>query len=185
MHKWKLPPSQIPLLKKPLGELIEGPPDIVWKKILEEKILEKAKKITTVGDVVSFNFIKYTKQIPDLIILDGRSLRHKIKNPHYQKFIKYMQANVNLILYAENPRGTITKVTVDSIKLAYSDGKSILFINGEEDLCTIPAVLYSPLGSLVFYGQPRQGVVVIFVDETQKLKFKKIFESMEEVKDGN
>ena len=100
MHRWKLPPSQIPSLKKPLGRLIGGPPDVVWHKILEEGIIEKAKKITTVGDVVSFNFIKYTKQIPDLIILDGRSLRHKIKNPHYQKFIKHIQVNVNLILWS-------------------------------------------------------------------------------------
>ena len=185
MHMWKLPPSKISLLKKPLGELIEGSPEHVWKKIVEMGILEKANKITTVGDVVSFNFIKYVNKIPDLIILDKHSLRQKIKNPPYQKFIEFIQNNVTLILYAENPRGTITKATVDSIKLAYSNSKSILFINGEEDLCTIPAVLYSPLGSLVFYGQPRQGVVVIFVDENQKLKFRQIFESMEEVKNGN
>lgn len=184
MRVWKLPSNLIEQLRKPLGTLFKGNPEKVWSQIIDKYDIKKAPKITTVGDVVSYNFSRFVRRIPDLMIIDKKSIRREIKNPHYHKFLTSIQSNFNLILHAYNPRSTLTESTLDSIKLAYSNGKTILFINGEEDLCTIPSVLFSPIGSLVFYGQPRQGVVAILVDEKKKEEFKKIFNAMEEVTHG-
>ena len=43
-------------------------------------------------------------------------------------------------------------------------------VKGEEDLLGFPAVLFMPLGSLVLYGQPQEGVVMIKVTEAAKNK---------------
>ena len=52
-------------------------------------------------------------------------------------------------------------------------------VAGEEDLLTIVAVLKACENSLVVYGQPQQGVVVVKVDATSKHKAGLIVEAME------
>ena len=44
-----------------------------------------------------------------------------------------------------------------------SVGMTIL-VDGEEDLATIPAILLSPLGTTVYYGQPNKGLVEVKID---------------------
>ena len=51
---------------------------------------------------------------------------------------------------------------------------SIIKVSGEEDLAVLPAVLLAPLNSLVLYGQPRKGIVVIKVTEKKKKEIKKV-----------
>jgi len=72
-----------------------------------------------------------------------------------------------------NPPGHITNELVNAVKEAYlgiiKDGKQrIIEVDGEEDLAGVPAVLLAPLGSLVLYGQPGEGVVVVEVTEERK-----------------
>jgi uncharacterized protein (UPF0218 family) len=52
-------------------------------------------------------------------------------------------------------------------------------IDGEEDLMVIPLAILMPVGSLIMYGQPRLGFVVVYVDEEKKKEMLKIAESME------
>ena len=57
------------------------------------------------------------------------------------------------------------------IKSSLEDTTSSYFVvEGEEDLLTLPSVAFSPLGSIVFYGQPNEGLVVIQVDDHIKNK---------------
>jgi uncharacterized protein (UPF0218 family) len=37
-------------------------------------------------------------------------------------------------------------------------------VTGEEDLITLPLVAYAPIGSIILYGQPSQGIVVVRVE---------------------
>jgi hypothetical protein len=52
-------------------------------------------------------------------------------------------------------------------------------VEGEEDLLTLVAVVEAPENSLVVYGQPREGLVVVKVDEKIKKRVKEIVDSME------
>ena len=56
-----------------------------------------------------------------------------------------------------------------------------MVVDGEEDLLTIVAVLLAPYGSMVMYGQPKQGVVVLEVKEEVKKRFREIIGRMKKV----
>ena len=186
MKYWKLPSHLISSLRNPLGELYLGEPSAVWHTVLKVyNNFKSIRKIITVGDIVSYNFISHTKLLPDLMIIDGRSLRKEVNNI-YKVFFKNLRSKVEQVMNSvNNPAGTITEEVIQGIKKSLSNGRSLLIVNGEEDLCAIPAVMYAPLQSLLFYGQPEKGVVALFITEEIKARFIKIFQEMEEYTDGN
>ncbi len=158
-------------LKKPLGKLIIGDPNNLME------IAEKLKKavgrtnstmISTVGDEVT----KLCNEIGipiNLAIIDYSvnrqkkyesldELGFKKKTPDYQ---------------VKNPAGHITQKLVDAVRKSYlslmKEGKQhIIEVIGEEDLAGVPAILLAPLGSVILYGQPGQGVVMVEVTEAKK-----------------
>jgi len=48
------------------------------------------------------------------------------------------------------------------------DERIKIVVDGEEDLATLPAILYAPLGSAVVYGQPNEGSVLVEVTPEKK-----------------
>jgi len=144
-----------PKLRKVLGKGIFGKKKEVKEKY--EKILkrEKFKKIITVGDYCSLNLAS------DIKIFDGKIRRRKIK-----KILPYS-------LKCKNKRGTIQKEVWFVIKKAIKENKNV-FVEGEEDLLTIPAVLLAPKNSLVVYGIPKRGISLIKVNQKTKKKFKNL-----------
>ncbi len=75
----------------------------------------------------------------------------------------------NVTLKAVNPAGSITpelwKTVKQGFKLTNAGYRVLILVNGEEDLAVIPCVILAPPGSLVLYGQPREGVVICEVDQ--------------------
>ena len=112
-----------------------------FEKIFQEK---KFKKIITVGDYCSQNLPS------DIKIFDGKIKRKKVK-----KLLPYF-------LTCQNPAGTIQKEVWPIIKKAIKERKNI-FVDGEEDLLVIPAVLLSEKNTAVVYGFPPKGVCLIEV----------------------
>lgn len=146
-------------LRKIWGISIFGQKREVFKKY--EKFIGKRnfKKIITVGDYCSFNLTS------DIKIFDGKIGRKKIKIPFKLKKI--------LILSCSNPPGTIQSRVWLIIKRAIRENRNV-FIQGEEDLLVIPAVLISKKGGLVVYGFPKKGICFIEVSP----KIKKIFKEL-------
>ncbi|AEC51813.1 hypothetical protein PNA2_0897 [Pyrococcus sp. NA2] len=174
---FKLPEKLRRELKKPIGQLIPGKMPEPYLKVRE--IVERESLLITVGDVVTENVLKVGLN-PVLAIYD-----HKTERREYKPKI-----NVNgVIMTVKNPPGVITLPLLKVIKKAYSlisSGKRVhIIINGEEDLATIPAVLYAPYGAIVIYGQPREGIVLIKVTEECKRRCAKILREMEVVKNGD
>ena len=54
-----------------------------------------------------------------------------------------------------------------------------LLVDGEEDLLALTAILCAPENSLVIYGQPHEGIVVINVTEKTREKTRRIVDTME------
>ncbi len=174
---FKLPLSLRNELKKPLGELVKGDIPRPYLDSLEK--MKKAAYLITVGDVVTENVLKLGLK-PSIAIYD-----HKTKRKDYDPEI---DADA-VIMTVNNPPGTVTKALLNAIRKAFETaqrGRNVYIkVYGEEDLAAIPAVLYAPLGSLVIYGQPNEGIVLIKVTPQCKLRCAKILGKMEVIHDGD
>ena len=56
----------------------------------------------------------------------------------------------------------------------YKNQSIVLQIEGEEDLAVLPIILSAPLNSIIFYGQPNNGLVRVDVSEEVKERTKKL-----------
>jgi pantetheine-phosphate adenylyltransferase len=67
-----------------------------------------------------------------------------------------------------NPAGTISPELVTALSSALAQREKFLFVDGEEDLAAVVLVLLLPLQSVIYYGQPNQGMVAMTVTEGLK-----------------
>jgi uncharacterized protein (UPF0218 family) len=130
----------------------------------------KPSKITTVGDVVSRETLATGIQV-NLRIVDQLTLRKRISPVEIKAERSYR---------VKNPAGVITSEAWDTIREALKDREAIIFVDGEEDLLAIPAVLESPDNALVVYGQPSEGLVVVTASPQTKSEVRKIVNRMTE-----
>ena len=156
-------------LKRPLGLLISGSNEEVINKLGKIMKSIKPKKIISVGDVISKSMLE--KRFPlNIFIVDNKSMR-KVMEP--------LSFKADKTLKLVNPAGTITEESWRIIGEAInSKGLVRVLVDGEEDLLTIVAVLLAPENSMVVYGQPNKGVVVINVNKEIKRKMHDIISRM-------
>ena len=128
----------------------------------------KPSKVTTVGDVVSRETLAAGIQV-GLRIVDQMTLRKRISPVEIKAEGTYR---------VKNPAGVITSEAWDTIREALKDREAVIFVDGEEDLLAIPAVLESPDNALVVYGQPSAGLVVVTVSPQTKSDVRKIMNRM-------
>ena len=74
----------------------------------------------------------------------------------------------------------------NSIKLDLSphsnkNSTTLIEVSGEEDLLVMPCVMEAPIGSLIMYGQPKEGIVLITVDESKKEIIEKLLNKFEKI----
>lgn len=141
-------------LKKPLGSLISLiiPPN------------SPNHPNISVGDITTANLLKVGLQ-PKVAIVDNKVGRKKIyMDPDFHR------DDEKAITKIKNPPGQISKSLILAIDHALQRPPTTnhqpptILVDGEEDLATIPAILLSPLGTTVFYGQPKRGMVEVNVD---------------------
>jgi uncharacterized protein (UPF0218 family) len=56
--------------------------------------------------------------------------------------------------------------------------KAIVFIDGEEDMLALAVFALAPLDSVVFYGQPLEGLVSVKIDTKIKNKSRNLLNSI-------
>ena len=166
----KLTPELRRRLKAPLGLLITGS----YKNTMEQlKRLIKERRprmLVSVGDRVTENIVKTGLQ-PDVMIIDNRVMR---------KPIKPLDLRVNRVFRLRNPPSVITDEAWRTIGEALECGETAkVIVEGEEDLLTLVAILKAPVGSIVVYGQPYRGIVVVDVTEEMKGTARRIVDEME------
>jgi uncharacterized protein (UPF0218 family) len=149
-------------LKKPMGTVLAKP---TWRG-----------KFVTVGDECSFLAAK-AKAKPLLMVYDNRIMRKETCDEK-RLAIEGMPGKKLVVV---NSAGTITEEAELAISLALGSPPAKIEVDGEEDLLVLPCVARAPLGSAVYYGQPKRGIVKIIVSEATRKRVKKIMLSMEEI----
>jgi hypothetical protein len=65
------------------------------------------------------------------------------------------------------------------IKKAFSSEPPVrIIVDGEEDLLVIPACILAPENSVVMYGQPNEGLVIVQITPKIRAKVQKILDAM-------
>ena len=164
----KLPENIREQLKIPLGNLIKE------ESVNKENILNNissAEMIITVGDKTTENMIRFGI-MPQIQIIDGLEKRNQRDIP--------IDDTIRTELTCKNPPGEITKESFLTIKTkAFSYERPVrITVDGEEDLLVIPVCAFAPENSVVMYGQPNEGLVLVHVTPEIKAKVQKILDSM-------
>ncbi len=163
----QLPDDLRDQLKNPLGNLIsDNDPN---KENIIKKISAEST-IITVGDRTTENMLQLGLK-PQVQIIDGLEKRNQR--------IVLTDDTVNTNLSCKNPPGEITEESIQVIQKAFSCESPVrITVDGEEDLLVIPVCIHAPENSIVMYGQPNEGLVIIRVTPEIKTKVQKILDSM-------
>jgi len=169
MIVYRLMPTLRRKLKRPLGMLIRGSYSETIRKVKDVIEKEKSPRIISVGDTVSKNLVR-NNIFPQLSIIDNKVMR---------KSIKPIALGADETVMVENPAGTITEEAVTAIQESLESNSRIkIVVDGEEDLLTLIAVSQAPKNSLIVYGQPRQGMVVVKATREKKAEVAEILKAM-------
>ena len=148
-------------LAKPIGVCISN-----GKKIITPKDL-----VISVGDTTTEALLSQGI-VPTLSIIDFQARR---KAFDWKKDVWDMLIKNRDIAYFESGPGFINKKVMGAIKNWSKQQKPTLFIiDGEEDLLVLPAILYAPIGSVVYYGQPNEGIIEVIVTTEKKTLVQKL-----------
>lgn len=148
--------SNTDLLKRPFGTLV------VEKEITKQKIvsmLEGVGKIITVGDATTDRILSFGIT-PDIAVIDGverRALRDHSTNYQAKE------------MFCTNPAGIISDKAIEVLQIALEATSPIrVKVQGEEDLLALPLFAMAPKGSVVLYGQPLEGIVLVNITEEKQ-----------------
>lgn len=145
-------------LAKPFGEILTSIPD----DLVSEKTI-------TIGDVTTHLFneknIEHKLSVVDLIV------KREKKFDQLSDLGFTYRIETQIVI---NPASQISWELIEAIKKSLSIERSVILVNGEEDLAVLPAVLIAPIGFTIYYGQPNEGLVQVVIDENTKRRAKEL-----------
>ncbi|AEH60356.1 Protein of unknown function DUF359 [Methanosalsum zhilinae DSM 4017] len=167
-----LPPEFRPLLRVPFGTLFTGDGRDTIQKVLE--CMGNPTKLISVGDVTTFHLLD-SGIIPDICIVDDRTKRE----PASEKVVSGTRHTGFKEITVTNPAGIITEDLINVINYAFESDQNIrIFVYGEEDLAALPSILMAPICSVVLYGQPGEGIVMVKITRPKKIEIQKLIDSI-------
>lgn len=139
--------------------MIKGPSSETIPRLRAYLDDRKTSLFAVVGDVASENILESGLE-PDIVVVDHRVMR---------KDIDPIDLGERHQIRSRNLPGTVDVDAWAALEKAITlKSKASVIVEGEEDLLVLPLISLMPLGSIIVYGQPRQGMVVVEV--TKKMK---------------
>ena len=167
-------------LKDPFGQLFEGPEDdtsVAIRAVLEE-IFGSHGPIIAVGDV-TVKALQDMGSPADIALIDGKTKRMEWEDA----------STIDISLYDENitcknPPGQLTADLFQACKGALDvwskdHSKTLIHVDGEEDLAPLLLHPMAPLGAVVLYGQPNLGVVLRWTGFDSKSRCRDLLAAMD------
>ena len=153
VSNFKLPEKLRSQLHSPFGKILQKIPQEV-----------DPSHTITVGDVTTELFNSHgLKQ--KLSIIDFVVERQK----QYTSLSQLGFVSIEEVTHLANPAGHITAKSWNVIRSALQQlSPQIIQVEGEEDLLVLVCILVSPLGEVIYYGQPHVGLVEVYVDLVTK-----------------
>ncbi|HVP93932.1 MAG TPA: GTP-dependent dephospho-CoA kinase family protein [Methanoregulaceae archaeon] len=157
-----LPDEKRKYFKAPFGTL--------YRDISDVLPLIRGSLLYSVGDVVTYRLIE-KGIIPDIAVIDGHTMRSPCDRSPLIQARRF---------HVKNPAGTLSGELLEGLLEAVTHMPALVCVDGEEDLAVIPLVIMAPMGAIVLYGQPGEGVVLRTVDAGAKEKANEMFRYFED-----
>lgn len=152
--------EELQLFKKPAGLLIKNA-DISTDSLAPFR----AELIISVGDATTEKLLSMNI-VPAVQIVDGREQRGS-RNAVAKRHVTEIRC--------VNPAGSISGDAVRAFKKALAAEKPArIYVDGEEDLLGFVALAFAPDGSVMFYGQPMEGMVAVRINEESRSRYKEV-----------
>jgi len=176
-----LPPGVRRRLKSPLGKLLDNStPEEDLKELLSGRV------VYSVGDKVSLRLLRLSL-CPQVAIFDWKTKREP--SPHALELKERLVEAGYTFLRCKNPPGGITEDAFGRVLEAIESGRRgervALEVEGEEDLLALLFIRYGGEGSIVVYGQPAEGIVVVEVDSVTVKNIEALLRQMEADRNEN
>ena len=136
-------------LSKPLGKLLNA-------KDAVEAARSAKSTIVSVGDAVLVTLLSAGIK-PGICIYDFRTMREEIPLDE----MKLIEQACPEPLVIDNEPGGISEELEAAIVDALAKGSGNIFVAGEEDLAALAAMRHAKDGTLILYGQPEEGIVLV------------------------
>jgi hypothetical protein len=152
-------------LARPLGPVLSSSE--------AKEYLKTAGTLVTCGDVVTSSLLEWGL-MPFIAVVDGKTTRSvEMSLSAFDPIAKRRQVKV------KSPAGTLSAELQGAIRDLVREGGGLMVVEGEEDLAVLPLLIEMKLGTIVIYGQPGEGLVVVKVDEGAKRFAERIIREME------
>jgi len=148
----ELQPALRPKLKEPMGPIYTD---------AEELLAAASKPLITVGDMVTYYLLE-AGRVPEVALVDERTERSAVDDAVVAAFDGFDRE-----VTVENPPAVLTTELLETLQTAIAEAderSTLIMVDGEEDLATLPALVAAPTGGSVVYGQPDEGMVLVDVD---------------------
>ena len=144
-------------LKEPLGPIYTDATAL---------LADASAPLIAVGDVVTAHLLS-AGHTPAVALVDERTERAAVDD-WVAEAIASAEGFDNEVTVT-NPAAVLTESLLVALRVAIAgadaDGaNTLLTVDGEEDLATLPVILAAPTGATVVYGQPGEGMVRVTVD---------------------
>lgn len=168
--------------RKPFGWVISAESRQKNQVMEEARRLASRKKlspIVSVGDVVTQQALRIGWK-PSLAIVDLRVKRRR----RFRTISQIADVSGYIHKRVVNPSGVILEKLVRLLKAVLQDNqKTLIQIEGEEDLAVLPTVLLAPLNCAVIYGHFQYGVIIVEVTEEKKSEALKLLQQLRRTPD--
>ena len=149
-------------LSKPFGALFS-----VSKAV--ESLNNHKEMLIVVGDKSACNLLQRGVR-PHICIYDFICKR----KPIAQKMKLQIKEFCPIPKKVKNPPGKISAALKAQVVQCIKRKNGCIHVDGEEDLSALVACAYAPEGSIVAYGQPKKGIVLVRINRENKKEAKKL-----------
>jgi uncharacterized protein (UPF0218 family) len=121
--------------------------------------------LATVGDATTARLLLFNI-IPDVSVVDGKERRKKTSKSEIVAHEGDEDSKKLSLLRCSNKPGSVSRRAIATIRDALKMPFPVrILVSGEEDLLALPLFVLVPNGSVVLYGQPLEGMVIVRINE--------------------
>ncbi|WP_226011564.1 GTP-dependent dephospho-CoA kinase family protein [Halomicrobium salinisoli] len=155
-------------------------------------LADAGEPVVAVGDIVTYHLLE-AGYVPAVAFVDERTKRADV-DPEVREAIEARRSDAGAGSDADgrepsgfdrertvdNPPATLTAALLSALSDGLAEGGTTLVrVDGEEDLASLPAALAVPEGGSVVYGQPDEGMVLVTADDETRERIGSIVDRMD------